>query len=249
MQYEIKLPKDGLAIETAGSAAASYRRSHDILGGDEDLLGGPASEDERKGDVSLFLSACAGVDSDPSGPPLVSDGVIRRWVGICCGRSGQNPASGGPEDRLALEDDDGSNVLLRALLGLAASSAASDRGDGGAGRPPAALTRDEAAAVVGQSWLEGGETWRTAGSAVVAAGGRPNDDDGGGDNALRSDVVRAACASLRADVEACPPSDRAVLELACQAWARRAARLLGMADPEAPLGLEELGISRRKLVS
>jgi len=176
--------------------------------------------------------------------------VIRRWVGSCCGRSRQNPTSGGPEDRLALEDDDGSNVLLRALLGLAASSAASDRGDGGAGRPPAALTRDEAAAVVGQSWLEGGETWRTAGSAVVAAGGWPDDDGGGGEaNALRSDVVRAACASLRADFEACPPSDRAVLELACQAWARRAARLLGMADPEAPLGLEELGISRRKLVS
>ena len=174
----------------------------------------------------------------------MSDGVIRRWVGICCGRSGQNPTSGGPEDGLALEDDDGSNVLLKALLGLAASAAG---GDGGS--IPTALTRDEAAAVVGQSWLEGGETWRTAGSAVVAAGGRPNDDGGGEANALRSDVVRAACASLRADVEACPPSDRAVLELACQAWARRAARLLGMADPEAPLGLEELGISRRKLVS
>ena len=174
----------------------------------------------------------------------MSDGVIRRWVGICCGRSRQNPTSGGPEDRLALEDDDGSNVLLKALLGLAASAAG---GDGGS--IPTALTRDEAAAVVGQSWLEGGETWRTAGSAVVAAGGRPHDDDGGEANALRSDVVRAACASLRADVEACPPSDRAVLELACQAWARRAARLLGMADPEAPLGLEELGISRRKLVS
>ena len=248
MQYEIKLPKDGLAIETAGSAAASYRRSHDILGSDEDLEE-PASEDDRKGDVSLFLSACAGVGPGGPGPPLVSDGVIRRWVGICCGRSGQNPTSGGPEDRLALKDDDGSNVLLRALLGLAASSAASDRGDGDGGITPAALTRDEAAAVVGQSWLEGGETWRTAGSAVVAAGGWPDDDDGGEANALRSDVVRAACASLRADFEACPPSDRAVLELACQAWARRAARLLGMADPEAPLGLEELGISRRKLVS
>ncbi|EJK52920.1 hypothetical protein THAOC_27750, partial [Thalassiosira oceanica] len=109
------------------------------------------SPDDGGGEDALsFLSACAGAGGPP-GPPLVSVGVIRRWVGLS--------RAGYPEDGLALEDEDGSNALLRALLGLAARR---NGGDGGGGGTPA-LTRDEAASVVVQSWLEGGETGVRAG--------------------------------------------------------------------------------------
>jgi hypothetical protein len=124
-------------------------------------------------------------------------------VGLCCYES--------QSDKLILDDDEGSNSLLKTLLLLGSSS------------ENAVLTRDELVKLVIQSWIEGGLIWQ---QAVKDYNLRVDSEDK--QRWLRDEIILAASLSLKEDIRRKPPSDHAVMELTCQSWSKKAVRLLDL---------------------
>ena len=223
---------DAFATETAGQVMDAFRRSHDILLQHDESDGEDEPPVTRRGDVLRFLKTCVGISKDnPSSSNrssvlIVSTSVIQRWIHLCCQRSSARKKL---EDGLILEDEPGKNILLETLLYLA---------------PPSSLhtmniiSHEDTVKLVYESMFEGGKTWfdlcvvkyfATASTATAT---------------LRGQVISIASCSLYDDIHSKPPSDNAVLELVCHAWANRAARLFGI-HPAADL--MSLGLGRIEL--
>eukprot|EP00804_Cyclotella_cryptica_P003277 CCRYP_010525-RA/>CCRYP_010525-RA protein AED:0.01 eAED:0.01 QI:921/1/1/1/1/1/3/599/1584 len=200
---------DQFANELGNIFMDNFRRSHDLSHqpGDTD---DPAVS--YQGDMSLFFNSCVGIFDRKS--ILVSSSVIKQWVDLCCYES--------KSDRLILDDDEGSNSLLKALLLLGSSS---ENG---------VLTRDELVKLVIQSWVEGGKIWQQA-----VKNYHLTVESGNEERLLRDQIISAAALSLREDIRRKPPSDHAVMELTCQAWSKKAVRLLEISESGS---LQSLGI-------
>jgi len=242
---------DAFATETADRAVLEFQHSRDILQHLNDEEETPSSftavGKRRRGNLSLFLRTCVGMVRDRpaascSGGVLVSASVIRHWILLCCKR-GSAVVVGAKrkklEDNLILEDESGTNVLLETLLNLAASSSGSNM-----------ITRDETVKLVYESWLEGGRTWDECAVNFSNSTSHSSDSEEGIANVtLREQVVSIASSTLCGDIQAEPPAnDHALLELLCQAWAKRAARLSDILCPSANSSLLDLvGLSNIEL--
>ena len=201
---------DKFATDTANSFLGSYRQSHDILRDSHD------EEDDicvqHKGDLALFLRTCAGI-SGPSAGLLVSSSVVKEWITLCCQTDDDISSTG---RKLSLEDESGSNVLLDTLLALKAITTTKY------------ISNDEAVQLLFQSWHEGGRIWsQTAASLLDIV-------------SLKHSFVARASSCLCDEVKQQPPSDHAVLELVCQAWAARAKRLLDLSGNKS---LDSVGLN------
>ncbi|KAL7486519.1 hypothetical protein ACHAW6_012114 [Cyclotella cf. meneghiniana] len=186
---------DQFAIEVSSTVMDNFRRSHD-------LSHQPDDSDEPvvsyQGDMSFFFNTCVGMFDRKS--ILVSSSVIRHWVSLCCYES--------KSDRLILDDDEGSNSLLKTLLLLGTYS-------------EHVLTRDELVKLVIQSWIEGGLIWHQAVKDYNLMV-----DSGDEQRLMRDEIISAASLLLKEDIRRKPPSDHAVMELTCQSWSNKAVRLL-----------------------
>ena len=223
---------DAFATETAGQVMDAFRRSHDILAQHDESDGEDESPITRRGDVLRFLKTCAGISKDnPSGSNrggvlIVSTSVIQRWIHLCCQRS---IARKKLEDGLILEDEPGKNFLLETLLDLAPPSFSHTLN---------IISHEETVKLVYESMFEGGKTWFDLCVVKYFA------PESTATATLRDQVISIASSSLYDDIHSKPPSDNAVLELVCHAWANRAARLFGI-HPAADL--MSLGLGRIEL--
>ncbi|KAL3808336.1 hypothetical protein ACHAXA_003234 [Cyclostephanos tholiformis] len=218
---------DAFAINAADQVIDAFRRSHDILRQHDESDGEDELPVTRQGDVLRFLKTCVGISRDnPSGGvPIVSTSVIRYWIHLCCQRSSTRKTL---EDGIVLEDESGDNVLLNTLLDLAFSSSL---------RSMNTISPEDTVNLVYESMFEGGKIWHecmakyfTLESTATAT--------------LRDRVISIASSSLYEDIHSKPPSDNAVLELFCHAWANRAARLFAI-HPGADL--TSIGLDRIEL--
>ena len=220
---------DKFAVETSDYVMAEFRRSHDILRhqdeSDDDESSPPVPK-RRRGNLSLFLKICVGISKDcPQAGLLVSSSVVQHWIQLCCER---NDIGSALEDNLILEDDSGANALLKTLLDLAY---AKDN----------VISHDEKVKLIYESWLEGGKTWSECAVQFFEPAHINSEVNMGG---LKEQVTSIASAALCDDIRSKPPADHALLELICQAWAKRASRLM---DISATKGLELVGLSNIEL--
>ncbi len=195
---------DTFAADAAHEFASSFRQSQDILRDhNEDVGDKDESHVLRKGDLSLFLRTCAGISSHSFGL-LVSTSVVKQWIVSCC-QSTVN-ASG---DRLLMHEDDlGANVLLQTLLALISAQTSNFISD------------DEIVTLLLESWHEGGRIWSETAATLLKS------------SPVKDDFIVRASSRLCDEVKSQPTTDHAVSELASEAWATRAKKLLDISESE-----------------
>ncbi len=192
---------DTFAIDTANILMNEFRRSHDILQQHDERDNQLST---RGGDVSRFLKSCVGISNgDLSGSRsviIVSESVIRRWIDLCCERDDKRATT--LEENLILEDESGSNILLKIMLDLSS-------------RNQFVISQAETIKLVCVSWFQGGKTWHESVVNRLVS-----------DKALRDQIISIVENSLSEDISSAPPCDEKVLDLICHSWAKRAARLI-----------------------
>jgi len=216
---------DVFATETAEQVMNTFRRSQEILNEHDELEGEDDTSISRQGDVLCFLQTCVGMSStvkNYSGVLIVSTSVIRHWIDLCCQQSRANKSL---TDGLILEDEKGDNILLKTLLDLSSSS-------------QNIISHEETVKLVYESMFEGGPTWKGPNVAQCLT------HESISSETVRDHVITIATTSLYDDIHSDPPSDCALVELICHAWANRAARLFHI-HPVADL--VSLGLGRIEL--
>ncbi|KAL7436735.1 hypothetical protein ACHAXM_008688 [Skeletonema potamos] len=208
---------DTFAADAANEFVNSFRRSHDIL---RDHNDDDDDDDEafarRKGDLSLFLRTCVGISSHSLGF-LVSASVVKQWIILCC----KSSANVDIERTLMHEDNSGANVLLQTLLALKIIPASSSVSD------------DEVVKLLLESWHQGGKIWSETATNLLMTSSH-----------LKDDFIVRASSSLCGEVRSQPPTDHAVLELICEAWAARAKRFFDISQSKS---LDSVGLNIRWL--
>ncbi len=220
---------DTFAMSTAEQAMNAFRRSHDILHHHDESDEEDESPVTRQGDVLRFLKTCVGISRDNpwsgnrGGVLLISSSVIRHWIDLCCQRSRTRKTL---EDALVLEDESGENILLQTLLELASSSSS---------HAISIITPEDMLNLACESIFEGGKTWHDVCMVKYFA------LESTATASLRDEVISITSSSLYDHIHFTPPSDDAVLELFCHAWANRATRLFSI-HPAADLNSIGLGM-------
>lgn len=207
---------DSFAIETSDQMMSSYRQSHHLLR-DYDII---ESSPKRKGNLLLFITTCLGI-YDSSHKPLVSTSVIKHWINSCLVL---NTEESHMEEKLILEDEAGSNYFLKALLILASLPGCE------------LISTGEVLNLILESWFEGGIIWKDYAVNLLTTFGEKV--------SFKDQFISKASSSLRNDIHCEPPLDHAVLELTCQAWSKRAMRLLRITKLE---NLDNLGLGNAEL--
>ncbi|KAL9186973.1 hypothetical protein ACHAXT_010693 [Thalassiosira profunda] len=189
---------DAFAMETAEHAVAAFRRSHLLGHGDDEEREESVT---RRGNLQRFLETCAGLSKGCPGSSIVSTSVVERWIRLCCDDDRDRRTK--LEEDLVLEDESGSNVVLKTLLRACSTSTENTT-----------IPKGDTVQLLCQSWMEG-----ACALPIIDANG-----------ALREEVVSLVSSSACDDVRSTPPADHALLELICQAWAKRAVRLIGISQ-------------------
>jgi hypothetical protein len=170
----------------------------------------------RKGDLSLFLRTCVGISSHSLGL-LVSASVVNQWIVSCC----QSNVNANSERTLMYEDDSGANALLQTLLALKTIPTSNSISD------------DEVVKLLLESWQQGGKIWSGTATNLLKSS-----------SPLKDDFIVRASSSLCDEIKTQPPTDHAVLELVCEAWATRAKKLL---DISQSTSLDSVGLNNTRL--
>jgi hypothetical protein len=134
---------DKFAIDTANILMNEFRRAHDILHQHDERDIPPSA---RGDDMSRFLKSCVGIyiGDLPGCRPviIVSESVIRRWIDLCCERDVKRATT--LEDNFTLEDESGSNILLKIMLNLSS-------------RHQVVISQAETIKLACTSWVQGGK--------------------------------------------------------------------------------------------
>jgi len=207
---------DSFASETCDQMMNSYRQSHHLLR-DYDII---ESSPKRKGNLLLFITTCLGIH-DSSHKSLVSTSVIKHWINSCLVL---NTDESHLEEKLILEDEAGSNYFLKALLILASLPGCE------------LISTEEVLNLIFESWFEGGMIWNEYAVNLLTTFGEKA--------SFKDQFILKASSSLRNDIHCEPPLDHAVLELTCQAWSKRAMRLLRITKLD---NLDNLGLGSAEL--
>jgi len=222
---------DKFALFTADQLIRPFRYKHVISrhnNYNDEIVVREISPMKRQGDVSLFLAACSGLTnggSSNSQSLLVSTAVIHHWTDLCSDRRRLST-------KFPYEDKTG-NILLMTLLSFASCPHGAK-----------VILHDDLVHLIYESWFEGGKAWDISTTKYFGSAASETQNI----HLLREQFILCASASLVNDIESNAPTDHALLELVCQAWANRVSRLIGVHPSLGLIGLGSLEVWDKALL-